>query len=435
MNLDRELHAAIADGNLVGARLALDAGANPLSRSDLEPHFPALLQSAQDGSREIARLLWQRVGPDARFHDARQRLSCLEVAARNGHAALVGDFLDAWDGWGDGERRRALHDAAGRWCDDVVELLLAKVSYDQADIQGAMDRAVALKTLLPEIPKSDRYCQADCAVQERLVRRLIDAGGNPNGHGQGKSLLQQAVQAVDLLGALTALLDKGADPNLRDAEGRTPLHCRYFQGPSPTRYGRFYPYEAAMGMLLAHGASPDTPDKRGELPLHTVAHVANLNSFQLYLSHCANPQAALQSRNDYGETLLHYAAAGGKLDVVEFLLDRGLDINASSSDGWTPLVCALTPTPGKTTDEALVVAGVLLLRGAAANVRTAEGWSPLHCLPDRSGNAARIAQELVVRGADADAPFEYSHVLTYESVRRNGLWGFRMREFVQRRLE
>ncbi|KAK6193540.1 hypothetical protein LQW54_012345 [Pestalotiopsis sp. IQ-011] len=438
MDLDQELHAAIADGDLVRTRLALDGGADVLSRSEFEPHFTPLLQSAQNGNREIAHLLWQRVGPSNAYHDTRRRLSCLEVAARNGHAALVGDFLDVWN-WGNDEKGRALSDAAGRWCDNVVELLLDKISYDQTDIQGALHFAVALKTLLPEIPEKDKYCDADYVVQERLVKRLIEAGANPNtrAHGHGESLLHHAVRAVDLVGAAKALLDKGADPNSKDAEDRTPLHCSFFQGPSPVRYGRFYPSAAIMELLLVHEASPDSPDRTGESPLHTVAHVANLESFQSYLSHCANPQLACKSSNHHGETVLHYAAAGGKLEIVEFLLNRGLDVDMVSSDGWTPLVCALTPTRGKTLDEAILVAGMLLLRGAAANVRTGEGWSPLHCLPDRfgDGNVAQLAQELVARGADDVARFEYSHVLTFDAIRRHNLWGFRMREYVQKCLE
>jgi ankyrin repeat protein len=135
-----------------------------------------------------------------------------------------------------------------------------------------------------------------------------------------------------------------------------------------------------------------------------------------------------------GRQILHYAAAGGKLDIVELLLDRGLDVNTVSRDGWTPLVCALTPMRGKTTDEAILVAGVLILRGASANARTAEGWSPFHCRPDRSsdGDAAQLARELVARGAVAEDQFEYSHVLTYDAIRQHALWGFRMKQFVQR---
>lgn len=435
MDLDQELHTAIAEGDLVRSRLAMDGGANVLSRSEFEPHFTPLLQSAQNGNREIVRLLWQRVGPSNAYHDTRRRLSCLEVAARNGHAALVDDLLDVWD-WGKDERGRALDGAAGRWCDSVVELLLDKVSYDQTDVQRALHFAVSLKTMMPEIIEPDKYCEADYAVQERLVRRLIAAGADPNTrvHGHGESLLHRAVRAVDLAGAVKGLLDEGADPNSKDAKDRMPLHCSFFQGPSPVRYGRFYPSAATMEILLAHKASPDSPDRTGETPLHTVAHVANLESFHSYLSHCANPQLALALSNNYGETVLHYAAAGGKLETVEFLLNRGLDVNMASSDGWTPLVCALTPTRGKTTDDAIRVAGMLLLGGAAANVRTVEGWSPLHCLSDCFGddNVAQLARELVARGADDEAPFEYSRLLTFDAIRRHGLWGFRMKEYVQK---
>jgi hypothetical protein len=46
-------------------------------------------------------------GPDGQFHRARSRrgeLSCLQVAARSGHAGLAADFLDLWDGWSADEK-------------------------------------------------------------------------------------------------------------------------------------------------------------------------------------------------------------------------------------------------------------------------------------------------------------------------------------------
>jgi ankyrin repeat protein len=40
---------------------------------------------------------------------------------------------------------------------------------------------------------------------------------------------------------------------------------------------------------------------------------------------------------DYGgETLLHYAAYGGHLNVVEFLLERGADPNVQGVEGNAP---------------------------------------------------------------------------------------------------
>ena len=49
-----------------------------------------------------------------------------------------------------------------------------------------------------------------------------------------------------------------------------------------------------------------------------------------------DPSAA----NDEGITALHNAICAGHLDIVQFLVEFGCDVNAQDSDGWTPLHCA-----------------------------------------------------------------------------------------------
>ena len=45
--------------------------------------------------------------------------------------------------------------------------------------------------------------------------------------------------------------------------------------------------------------------------------------------------------NNYGETLLHFAARSKNSQVVERLLSLGLDVNQQDYSGWTPLMDAV----------------------------------------------------------------------------------------------
>ncbi|MBR4355241.1 MAG: ankyrin repeat domain-containing protein [Elusimicrobiaceae bacterium] len=67
---------------------------------------------------------------------------------------------------------------------------------------------------------------------------------------------------------------------------------------------------------------------------------------------------------------LHAAASSGNEDVINFLLDQGMDINAQTPDGWTPLFIA-------TRDGNAEAAKLLIFRQADLNVQTNLGATAL----------------------------------------------------------
>ncbi|KAK1948831.1 ankyrin [Colletotrichum sublineola] len=180
----------------------------------------------------------------------------------------------------------------------------------------------------------------------------------------------------------------------------------------------------------------------GETLLHRVAQNGSVEQLNLLVSYSDNPDTAIRSVTLHGESLLHYAAAGGREDVVDFLLTRGLDVNSATSKGWTPLLCALSPTNTKREQILYRLANTLLQRGANARAVTAEGWTQLHALAtwptpfsaqDQEARkaAAPLVQELISRGAPVDTE---SSVMQGPYLTPNKLWdvwGFRMHKFVE----
>lgn len=110
-------------------------------------------------------------------------------------------------------------------------------------------------------------------------------------------------------------------------------------------------------------------------------------------------------KNKGGDTLLHWAAAGKKYDVVHFLLSAGAEANTANSNGWDSLLCALVPTRAIYKPHSVVETATLLLEhDADPLVCSAEGLTPLHCLamhPDTEKDSllAKLATNLVARGA------------------------------------
>jgi hypothetical protein len=87
---------------------------------------------------------------------------------------------------------------------------------------------------------------------------------------------------------------------------------------------------------------------------------------------------------------MHFAALGGNISLLEWLISQELNVNQKNTLGWTPLMCALAPehrlTHGtscedkKTIFAAIQAARLLIAHGAETQVTTADGWAPLHVL-------------------------------------------------------
>ncbi len=88
-------------------------------------------------------------------------------------------------------------------------------------------------------------------------------------------------------------------------------------------------------------ANPDlvfSKDNNGQTPLHFAAGKDHMEMVKLLLTY----KADINAKDNQDETPLQYAAAGGRKDLVELLLVNKADVNAKAKDGRTPLDVAAT---------------------------------------------------------------------------------------------
>ncbi|KAI1771716.1 ankyrin repeat-containing domain protein [Hypoxylon cercidicola] len=172
-----------------------------------------------------------------------------------------------------------------------------------------LGKACGFKSLLlGEI--HSQYEEEDYLDQERIVIRPIETGLDPHGSISGEPFLHIAASYINIWRALNALLDK-------DHKG--------------------------IELVVGRHASTSARNADGEMPLYYAAFVFGIKDFRLYLPVLRDRRLLVQP-NDRGESLLHYAAAGANVDVIEYLLDNGLHINVTNHNGWTPFMCALVQT-------------------------------------------------------------------------------------------
>ncbi|XP_014227508.2 tankyrase-1-like [Trichogramma pretiosum] len=118
--------------------------------------------------------------------------------------------------------------------------------------------------------------------------------------------------------------------DVRDKRGDTPLHLALVN------------YRLKLvELLLRRGADPNVPNEEGSTPLHVICKSHRFHHFmETLFDVCDEVRRPLwvNARDESGRTPLHLALDGGAEDKVELLLRRGrADPNSADDDGSTPL--------------------------------------------------------------------------------------------------
>ena len=152
------------------------------------------------------------------------------------------------------------------------------------------------------------------------------------------------------LGAVKALILRGANVNVAQGDGMTALHWAAERGDS-----------AMTVTLLRAKANVRAVTRIGDYtPLHIAARTGNLAVVKALLAAGSDAKAVTTA----GTTALHFAAASGNAGAIAALAARGADVNAREKEwGQTPLVFAAA------NDRADAIRA-LLKAGADPNLRT-----------------------------------------------------------------
>lgn len=68
-----------------------------------------------------------------------------------------------------------------------------------------------------------------------------------------------------------------------------------------------------------------------------AANLGKTEAVEYLLDNCGYD---LEYRNSYGNTLVHRAASGGRIETLDMLVGRGADVFAINNNGDTPLLAA-----------------------------------------------------------------------------------------------
>jgi cytohesin len=370
------------------ARAELDAP----SRDGMTP----LMWAAQANDLTIARLLL-RAGADANLGN-RYGITPLWLAATNRSPALVTLLLehgaDAAAALPHGET--PLMAAAHSGDAESIRLLLAAGADPDAS-ETALGETALMWAAAEDHPDAIRALAAGGAdldlasrplalapmnwLQIGMVSTVLPVGGWP-------PLLFAARENAPA--AALALIEAGADPNVRDPDGLTALNVAIMNEH----------YDLAVALLEA-GADPDAADRTGMTALYGAIEIANVGSV------IGRPPVVRVDEHD-------------AVDFVRLALEHGADPNARLAEpilaqhhGFPDRTLGAGTTPLMRAARAhdLESARVLVAAGAAADARAADGSSVLHVMAaaraPRSDAAVAIERDmldlLLAAGADIEA--------------------------------
>jgi ankyrin repeat protein/truncated hemoglobin YjbI len=215
-------------------------------------------------------------------------------------------------------------------------------------------------------------CHAVCGGNIDAVKLLLDRGAEVRRHSGKLLTLAVAMNRVDLV---QLLIEHGADVQ------RAALLGRLDDAERPV-----------ADLLVAHGKR--VPDWMLPRACRPDVSANELHRVTVLLDYGAR----LDDRGRFGLTALHYAVRGGKIPLIELLLDRGAEPDALDEDGLTPLV-HLAKTRSRA--DPIPVMERLAARGADLDARdAAQGTLLMHFA--RQGHTAAV-RWLLAHGADRHA--------------------------------
>lgn len=229
-------------------------------------------------------------------------------------------------------------------------------------------------------------CLALENMHQEIVVCLIKCGANISHKGLKRTLLHTACR-MGWLNAVQSLVDRKVNVNIRDWCGGTPL---------------FTAIEYSQWVIFDFFVKAGANLKRSDFEKMTLLHQACQTGFIEVIQSLVDSGLDINAKTRDGETPLFIAAKFSHIDIFDFLLEAGADVDVKIPQKWYHLEDV---EEWKVFQHASFkgwsdVVMSLIKHEIDINVKTVKGDTPLH-LSLRNNNL-EIVKHLLEAGADCN---------------------------------
>ena len=203
------------------------------------------------------------------------------------------------------------------------------------------------------------------------------------------------------------LVGKGAKLNLVDSHGYSPSSFAAAGGQTDSRIYEFF---SANGADLKnekdhHGAN---------ILLVAVSRAKDLDLVDYLITKGLD----INTTDNEGNGAFHYAAQGGNIDVLKALVKRGISIEKNPETGENAILFA--SRGGRGSNTGLEIFEYLQSLGIDANISTKDGITPIHNLA-RSADDLKIFDYFIGKGVDPNSVDKEGNTALLNAASRNKL--------------